>query len=139
MLNRTSQDDAEQELYVYSMGRPGFILQHVVDARGVQSAEANDKRIRVVFGLVGLYLKIEKNATGNYIQRVHMELGNRRITAWPNIVFPDKRGTITAIDVMRATPGQERDKAIDEWCLNVWSAFAVNHAAIRMFVAKSGF
>jgi hypothetical protein len=31
---------AYDEVYAYTMGRPGFILQHVVDAFGAQTARA---------------------------------------------------------------------------------------------------
>src|SRR5688572_23110393 len=50
---------AYDEVYVYTMGRPGFILQHVVDAFVVQTATAATKPIAIVFGLVGLYLHVE--------------------------------------------------------------------------------
>jgi hypothetical protein len=38
---------AYDEVYVYTMGRPGFILQHVVDAFAVQTANDESKPIRV--------------------------------------------------------------------------------------------
>lgn len=50
---------AYDEVYVYTMGRSKFILQHVVDAFGVQTASEASKPISVVFGLVGLYLRVE--------------------------------------------------------------------------------
>ena len=43
---------AYDEVYVYTMSRPGFILQHVVDAFAVQNATEDSKPISVVFGLV---------------------------------------------------------------------------------------
>ena len=51
---------AYDEVYVYTMGRRGFILQHVVDAFTVQTASADTKPISIVFGLIGLYLHVEK-------------------------------------------------------------------------------
>jgi len=51
---------AYDEVYVYTMARPRFILQHVVDAFAVQTANQDVTRIAVVFGLVGLYLRVEK-------------------------------------------------------------------------------
>src|SRR5437868_14343714 len=47
---------AYHEVYVYTMGRPGFILQHVVDAFAVQSVSDDSRPIGLVFGLVGRYL-----------------------------------------------------------------------------------
>ena len=52
---------AYDEVYVYTMGRPGFILQHVVDAYGAQTASSDSKPIRIVFALVGLYLHVERH------------------------------------------------------------------------------
>ena len=57
-----------QQLYVYAMGRPGFVLQHVVDAFAVQTADPDSKPIAVVFGLVGLYLHIEIQFSGREVQ-----------------------------------------------------------------------
>lgn len=65
---------AYDEVYVYTMGRPGFILQHVVDAFGAQTANNQSKPIGVVFSLVGLYLHVEKQFSGRQVQIVHTEL-----------------------------------------------------------------
>jgi hypothetical protein len=46
------------------MGRPGFILQHVVDGFAVQTASEGSRRIGVVFGLAGLYLHVERQFSG---------------------------------------------------------------------------
>ena len=53
-------NDAYDEVYAYTMGRAGFILQHVVDAHAAQSASEETKPIRVIFALVGLYLRVER-------------------------------------------------------------------------------
>jgi len=114
---------AYEEVYLYTMGRPGFILQHVVDAYAVQTATNDTKPIAIVFGLVGLYLRVEKQYSGRQVQLVHMELGRKKRDL-PAIAIPENRGAITVADV-RATPeGPARDKAIDDWCRAVWSVFA---------------
>jgi hypothetical protein len=120
---------AYDELYVYSMGRPGFTLQHVVDAFGVQTATKDSKPIGVIFGLVGLYLYIEKQYSGRQVQDVHRKLGEKK-RAWPTIVFPEDRGRITAADVMANPEGQARDQAIKDWCRSVWNAFGANRPMI---------
>ena len=56
-MNKDTVRAAFDEVYVYSMGRPGFILQHVVDAFAVQTFNNESKPISVVFGLLGLYLR----------------------------------------------------------------------------------
>jgi hypothetical protein len=120
---------AYDEVYVYTMGRAGFILQHVVDAYAVQTANELSKPIGIVFGLVGLYLHIEKQFSGHQVQKVHMEMGRRK-REWPRICLPEDRGSMTVADVLAAAAGPERDKAIDDWCRSVWTAFAVNRESV---------
>lgn len=120
---------AFDEVYVYAMNRPGFILQHVVDAFAVQTARADSKPIAVVFGLVGLYLHIEKQFSGRQVQEAHMKLG-RNTRKWPSIHFPENRGSMTAADVQAASAGPERDMAIDNWCRSVWTSFGNNRETI---------
>jgi Family of unknown function (DUF5946) len=120
---------AYDEVYVYTMGRPGFVLQHVVDAFAVQTASHESKPIGVVFGLVGLYLHIEKQFSGRQVQRVHMELGRRK-REWPRVLVPEDRGGMTVADVLAASAGPERDRAIDNWCRSVWTAFGANRQTI---------
>lgn len=120
---------AYDEVYVYTMGRPGFILQHVVDAFAVQTANDESRPIGVVFGLVGLYLHVEKQFSGHQVQRVHMELGRRK-REWPRVYVPDDRGSMTVADVLAASAGPERDVAINHWCRSVWTAFSTNRQTI---------
>ena len=82
---------AYDEVYVYTMGRPGFILQHIVDSFAVQTASADTKPIGVVFGLVGLYLHVEKQFSGWQVQKVHLALGRRK-REWPRVNLPENRG-----------------------------------------------
>ncbi len=120
---------AYDEVYVYTMGRPGFILQHVVDAFAVQSAGADAKPIGVVFGLVGLYLHVEKQFSGRQVQKAHVALaGGRR--EWPRVYLPEERGGMTVADVLAEAPGPERDRAIDDWCKSVWSACSANRGIL---------
>jgi hypothetical protein len=120
---------AFDEVYVYSMGRPGFILQHVVDAFAVQTFNNESKPIALVFGLLGLYLHVEKQFSGRQVQKVHMQLGRTK-REWPPIQVPEDRGAITVADVLAASPGPERDLAIDNWCKSVWTAFGANRQTI---------
>ena len=120
---------AYDEVYVYTMGRPGFILQHVVDAFAVQTANDESRPIAVVFGLVGLYLHVEKQFSGSQVQRAHMELGRRK-REWPRVHVPEDRGSMTVADVLATSAGPERDLAIHNWCRSVWTAFGANRQTI---------
>ena len=120
---------AYDEVYAYTMNRPGFILQHVVDAYGAQTASSDGKPIGIVFALVGLYLHVERAFSGRQVQKAHMELGRRK-RAWPIVDLPADRGAMTVVDVLAIPGGVERDKAIDDWCESVWTAFRANRQAI---------
>ena len=120
---------AYDEVYVYTMGRPGFILQHVVDAFVVQTATADTKPIAIVFGLVGLYLHVEKQFSGTQVQKAHMELARTK-REWPSLHLPDDRGSMSAADVLAANAGPERDRAIEDWCKSVWAACIASRQTI---------
>ena len=128
---------AYDEVYVYTMGRPGFILQHVVDAFAVQTANNESKPISVVFGLIGLYLHVEKQFSGRQVQEVHMKLGRNK-REWPSLQLPKDRGNVTAMDVRGASAGPERDMAIDTWCRAVWSACKGNRKIIVELLGEHG-
>jgi hypothetical protein len=125
----TANQEAYDEVYAYTMGRDGFILQHVVDAYGAQTATSVGKPIRVVFALAGLYLHLEKQFSGTAVQRAHMQMGQRK-REWPAIVLPADRGPMTVADVLAAPAGLERDRAIERWCQSVWEAFRDNRQTI---------
>jgi hypothetical protein len=124
-----SAQDAYDELYVYTMERPSFVLQHVVDAFGAQTATEHTKSIRLVFALVGLYLRVEKQYSGRRIQQVHMQLGRSR-KPLPTIPLPKACGSMTVVDVLGTPEGPDRDLAIDAWCRSVWGAFRESHQTI---------
>ena len=128
--------DAYHELYVYTMGRKNFILQHVVDANIAQTAPAiNPPPIGVIFSLVGLYLHIEKGFTGAQVQNAHRVMGRVK-RAWPDVAWPTKRGNMTPTTVMAMPAGDARDRAIDEWCREVWAAFSANRNIVASLVGE---
>ena len=125
------EQEAYDELSAYSLmrGDATFIHQHVVDAFAVQYSDEQTKPIKLTFGLVGLYLKIEKQFSGRRVQLAHMQMGRKK-HVWPAFDIPADRGTMTPSDVIAAAPGQERDSAIDAWCLSVWAPWQSNGRAI---------
>jgi len=100
-----------------------------VDAFAVQTANDESKPIGVVFGLVGLYLHVEKQFAGRQVQRVHMELGRRK-REWPRVHMPEDRGSITVADVLAVAAGPERDLSIENWCRSVWTTLGGNRQTI---------
>ena len=130
-----NQEDSEQEAYdeltAYTLmrGDATFIHQHVVDAFAVQYSDEQTKPIKLILGLVGLYLKIEKQFSGRQVQRAHMKMARRK-HVWAAFEIPAERGLMRPSDVIAAPPGQERDKAIDAWCASVWAPWQSNRRTI---------
>jgi hypothetical protein len=134
-----AEQDAFAELCCYTLahGDRSFIHQHVVDAFAVQLADAQTKPIAITFGLIGLYLHIEKQFSGRQVQRVHMLLAQRK-RPWPVFHLPRDRGAITVAEVLAAPAGPERDKAIDAWCSSVWQAFRGSRQAVVDLLLEYG-
>src|SRR5262245_45150288 len=134
-----SEQHAYEELQCYTLARGDstFIHQHVVDAWAAQHADSNTKPVGLVFALVGLHLHVERGFSGRQVQRVHMVL-SRRGRSWPSFPLPRERGTVTAVDVMAAPDGAERDGAIDAWCASVWNAFSESHRAVVALLEHHG-
>jgi Family of unknown function (DUF5946) len=133
----SSEQEAYDELCIYTLthGDPTFIHQYVVDAFAVQYSDEHTKPIKLTFGLIGLYLKIEKQFSGKRVQRAHMDLGKTK-HVWPAFDIPDDRGSMTPSDVIAAPAGPERDKAIDAWCESVWKPWQANHGTIAELLER---
>jgi hypothetical protein len=117
-----------------TLGDATFVHQHVVDAWAVQHATEDSKPIAVMFGLIGLYLHLERGFNGRQVQRAHMQLGTPRRT-WSMPVLPERRGAIRVGDVLEASPGLELQVMIDVWCNSVWEACESLHGQIGETVA----
>jgi hypothetical protein len=133
------EQGAYEELQYYTLahGEPTFIHQHAVDAWAAQHADHNTKPITLAFALVGLYLHVERGFSGRQVQQVHMAL-SRRSKNWPPFPLPRERGAVTAIAVMSAPPGPDRDQAIDAWCASVWNAFHDSRQAVAELLKQHG-
>jgi len=93
----------ELSFYTLELRDPEFIHQHVVDAYAVQHAGPGTQPIAIVFGLIGLYLYLERNFTGRQVQRAHMQLARNR-RRWVAPPIPLQRATIGVADVLAAPP-----------------------------------
>ena len=133
-----AEQDAYDELQCYTLAHtdPAFVHQHVVDAWAAQHADDQTKPIALAFALFGLYLHVEKGLSGRHVQRAHMALA-RKEKAWPAFTLPPERGAITALRVMTAAAGPERDAAIDAWCASVWAAFHESHKQVEEFLEQA--
>lgn len=133
------EQHAFDELCAYTLtrGDAAFIHQHAVDAFAAQHADESTKPIKITFALVGLYLLIERQVSGRQVQRIHMQLAKRKET-WPTFPLPADRGRISAIDVLKAAEGAERDAAIHAWCGSVWAAYSGSREAVAGLLRERG-
>ena len=119
----------ELSFYTLGLGDREFIHQHIVDAFAVQHAGPESKPIAIVFGLIGLYLYLEKNFTGRQVQRAHMQLARQR-KGWIAPPIPQQHATIGVADVLAAAPGPERHDLIRRWCEAVWQDWQESRTTI---------
>ena len=96
------------------------------------------KPIGLTFALVGLLLHLERGMSGRQVQQAHMFLA-RKSRDWPTFDLPQDRGSVTAIHVMTAPEGPDRDRVIDEWCASVWETFAASQEAVFELLEKAGY
>jgi len=96
-----TEQQTYEELCYYTLNHaaPSFLHQHVVDAFAAQTAGPNDRPVRLVFALIGLYLHVEKHYNGRQVQLAHMKLGREK-QSWPVIALPEERGALRVKDIM---------------------------------------
>ena len=130
-----TEEKLYNELYCYTLEHPdpSFIHQNAVDAYACQYANESTKAITIVFGLVGLYLYLEKGYSGKQVQKAHVQLAKGR-KDWVRPQLPKERGTISISDVVSAPPGKQRDALIREWCVSVWEAWREDRGQIVALV-----
>ena len=119
------------ELTCYTLTKEDstFIHQHVVDAYEAQHAGGATRPITVVFGLIGLYLALEKGYTGRQVQLAHMKIGRRK-REWPRLEPPEQPAELTVLDVAQATAAN-RDEIIMRWTASVWKSWDTRHEWVR--------
>ena len=85
--------------YTVSKQDPEFIHQYVVDAYEAQHVGGKTRNITVIFGLIGLYLALEKGYTGKQVQCSHADcpgverlapVGTSRTAGMPDRIGHDK-------------------------------------------------
>lgn len=135
--NLISEIETYEQLQYYTLNHGGveFIHQHIVDAWAAQNADEQTKPITLTFALVGLCLRVEKGFSGRQVQLAHMKLAQKKQN-WPLFLLPNKRGSVTSIQVLEASAGPVRDKAINTWCESVWNAFSESHQAVNELLQK---
>jgi len=135
------QEYSDLMCYTVAKQDPEFIHQHVADTYAAQHAGGPTRNITVAFGLIGLYLALEKGYTGKQVQQAHMRIAKVR-KVWPRPEPPLEPAVLTVMDVLRAGTDEEKDTIIIKWMAAVWESWSDRHSWIRMtteeLLASSG-
>ncbi len=107
-----------------------FIHQYAVDTYAAQHAGGTTRNITVFFGLIGLYLAIERGFSGIQVQQAHMKIA-RIQKEWPQLVPPERPASITVLDVLQAPEGEDRDAMIRQWMAAVWENWKNRQGWVR--------
>jgi hypothetical protein len=120
------------DLSCYSVSKQdaGFIHQHAADAYAAQHSRGKTRNISVAFGLIGLYLALEKGYTGKQVQQAHMQIARLR-KAWPRLEPPVLSAGMTIKDVFQAETDAEKDAMIRRWMEAVWSSWEDRQVWVR--------
>lgn len=120
------------DLMCYTLAKQDteFIHQHAVDAYAAQHGGGTTRNIAVVFGLIGLYLALEKGYAGKQVQQAHMRIAKIRKN-WPRLEPPRTPASITVMDVLRAPDGPEKDAMIRRWMTAVWESWSDQQPWVR--------
>ena len=112
-----------------------FIHQHAVDAYEAQHAGGKTRPITVSFGLIGLYLALEKGFTGRQSpQLAHIKIGR---TKWDWLLLepPEHPAKLTVMDVLQVAD-REKEKMLMLWAGSVWQSWEPRHQWVREITAK---
>ena len=113
---------SDLQCYTVAKQDPEFIHQHAVDTYAAQHAGGPTRNITVAFGLIGLYLAVEKGYTGRQVQLAHMRITKVR-NDWPRSEPPGQPAPLTVMDVLQAGTDAQRDAMIRKWMGAVWGSW----------------
>jgi hypothetical protein len=116
--------------YTVAKQDPEFIHQHAVDTYAAQHAGGPTRDITVAFGLIGLYLAVEKGYTGKQVQLAHMRIAKVR-NDWPRLEPPDQPAPLTVMDVLQAGTDAQKDAMIRKWMGAVWESWEDRQGWVR--------
>ena len=121
---------SDLQCYTVVKQDPEFIHQHAVDAYEAQHAGGPTRNITVAFGLIGLYLALEKGYTGRQVQLAHMRISKVR-KDWPRPEPSDQPAFLTVMDVLYRETDEEKDAMIRNWMTSVWESWGGRHEWVR--------
>jgi hypothetical protein len=121
---------SDLQCYTVAKRDPAFIHQHAVDAYEAQHAGGPTRNITVAFGLIGLYLALEKGYTGRQVQQAHRRIAPVR-KDWPRMEPPYQPASLTVMDVLTGRTDEEKDALIRKWMASVWESWGDRQEWVR--------
>ena len=121
---------SDLQCYTVAKQDPEFIHQHAVDTYAAQHAGGRTRTITVAFGLIGLYLALEKGYSGRQVQLAHMKIAKTK-KDWPRLDPPRQRAILTVMDVLLAGTDEEKDAMIRKWMTAVWETWEDRHQWVQ--------
>lgn len=122
------------EKTIYSYDRD-FIHQLAIDTYEAQHGGGKTKNISTAFGLIGLYLALEKKYNGREVQKAHIVLANRT-KDWPRFDPPTHNFEITIKDVLEPKNEKKLNGLIRLWADSTWKSWTTERDNIIRLVDK---
>jgi Family of unknown function (DUF5946) len=109
-----------------------------VDAYGAQHPGYPTPAIRVVYGLVGLCLALERDVSGDGVRLAHSSMGRPRAD-WPRF-DATPRADLTVLDVAErgvdAGSSRGHAEAVLRWSASVWSSWTAAHDDVAALIRR---
>ncbi len=109
--------------------------QLLVDTYAAQHTGEGTAPITTAFALLGLYLTLEHDRSGNKVRDAHQLLASR-YRDWPRFGTPRERASMTVQDlVLSATPDEYVD-VLHRWARAVWRSWRDEHVRVAALASE---
>ncbi len=109
--------------------------QLLVDTYGAQHVGPRSPAITGAFGLIGLYLTLERGWTGLRVRAAHQALA-ARYRDWPLLGRPPEAASMTVQDLAFAGTPAEYVEVLHDWAGTVWASWRREHPRIAELVRE---
>ena len=111
----------------------GRYHQLLVETYSAQHAGPDVPAIGPAFGLIGLWMAVEGQASGLAVRAAHQYLA-QQFQDWPRFERPVRVAQRTVFELALARNPAEFERVVQEWALEVWTELAPAHSAIAALV-----
>jgi CTP:molybdopterin cytidylyltransferase MocA len=109
----------------------GIVHRHSVDVYAVQhpGEDGRQQRQSVALHLIGMCHWLEHGLSAEQLNPMTQSLASEK-PEWPWLE-PPASYTVTVVDVLRATSGEEHAQMVRGWAASVWEAWSAHHDTVR--------